>query len=64
MLLPHPQVEGRLLQVVPPWGGGRHIYVEDATVIGVLADGPLRFATVRAITIRRDDDVYEFADLA
>ncbi len=64
LLLPHPQVSNRLVKVVPAWGGGRYIYVEDATVVGVLASDPLRFVTVRAVIVRRDGKVYEFEDLA
>jgi hypothetical protein len=36
--------------------------VEDATVLGILANCPLRFETVRVLLIRRDDRVYEFAN--
>jgi hypothetical protein len=62
--LPHAAVRASLLQAVPPWGGGRHIYAEQATVVGMLTGAPLRFSTVRSLTVRRDDETYEFTDIA
>jgi hypothetical protein len=65
ILLPHPATKGRLLQCVPPGGGGRYIYCDPATVVGVIEDGPLRFVSVRRLVVRRDEgQVYEFDDVA
>ena len=65
ILLPHPATRDRLLSAVPPYGGGRYIYAEDATVVGTLSDQPLRFATVRQLIIRRDrNQVWDFAGVS
>jgi len=59
VLLPHLVVRNRLLAQVPPWGGGRYIYHEDATVLGEISDGPPRFKAIRKLIVRREDQVYE-----
>jgi hypothetical protein len=64
VLLPHTPVRARLLSAVPPGGGGHCIYSDDATVVGILSDGPLRFTSVRSLVIRRDGRVWAFRDLA
>ncbi|HEV7297722.1 MAG TPA: hypothetical protein VGN72_00030 [Tepidisphaeraceae bacterium] len=65
ILLPHPATADRLLAAVPPYGGGRYIYAEDATVVGTLSDDLLRFATVRRLIIRRGgEQVWGFVDVS
>src|SRR4051794_8390364 len=64
ILLPHPATKHRLLECVPVWGGGRHIYSEEATVVGVIEDRPLRFVSVRRLILRSDGETYQFDDIS
>jgi hypothetical protein len=40
------------------------MYVEDVTVGGVLAEKPLRFASVVTLVVRREDLEYVFSNIA